>query len=122
MAAGGGSISLRNDAGYLFDAIHAQAGLDAVNIDDQDPGAVGLFGALHAEARAHVDDRKHDTAQIGDAVHVGRRARDFRHLGKANDFLHRHDVEAELFVLQQEGDELAFFLQAGGWSVECLFP
>ena len=86
-------------AGHLFDAIHAQAGLDAVDIDHQYPGAVGLFGPLHAETGAHVDDRQHDTTQIGDTVHVVRRARDFRHLGKANDFLYRHDVEAELFVL-----------------------
>ena len=86
-------------ASHLFDAIHAQAGLDAVDIDDQNAGAVGLFGALHAETGAHIDDRQDDATQIGDAVHVGRSARDFRHLGKANDFLYRHDVEAELFVL-----------------------
>ena len=102
-------------ASHLLDAIHAQTGLDAVDVDDQYPGAVGLFGPLHAETGAHVDDWQDDTTQIGDAVHVGRRAGDFRHLGKANDFLYRHDVEAELFVLQQERDKLAFVLQAGGW-------
>ncbi|MGD0773295.1 MAG: hypothetical protein ABSC05_10790 [Candidatus Solibacter sp.] len=104
-----------HDASHLFDAVDAQAGLDAVDIDDQYAGAVGLLGALHAETGAHVDDGKDDAAQIGDAVHVGRRAGNFRHLGKANDFLYRHDVEAELFVLQQERDQLAFVLQAGGW-------
>jgi hypothetical protein len=105
---------------HLFDAVHAQAGLDAVDIDDQYAGAVGLFGPLHAEAGAHVDDRQDDAAQIGDAVHVGWRAGDFRHLGKANDFLYRHDVEAKLFVFQQERDELAFVLQPAD-AVECLF-
>ncbi len=84
-----------HDAGHLFDPVHAQTGLDAVDIDDQHPGAVGLLGPLHAETGAHVDDWQDHPTQIGDAVHVGRRAGDFRHLGQANDFLYRHDVEAE---------------------------
>ena len=103
------------DAGYLLDTVHAQTGFDAVDIDHQHAGAVGLLGPFHAETGAHVDDRQNDAAQIGDAVHVGRRAGYFRHLGKANDLLDRHDVEAKFLVLQQERDQLAFVLHAGGW-------
>src|ERR1035441_3933132 len=86
-------------ARHLFDAIHAQAGLHAIDIDHQYAGAVGFLRPLHAEAGAHVDDRQDDATQVGDAVHVVWRTWDFRHLGKANDFLDRHNVEAELFVL-----------------------
>jgi hypothetical protein len=73
---------------HLFDAVHTQAGLDTIDIDDQDAGAVGLFRSLHAKASTHVDDRKDNSTQIGYAIDVSWRARNFRHLGKANDFLY----------------------------------
>ena len=111
---GGGKFHFASQyACHLFYAIHTQARLDAIDIDDKDAGPIGLFRALHAEACAHIDDWEDDAAQIGDTIDVRWRARDFRQLRKANDFLHRHDVKAELFVLQQKGDELAFFFQVG---------
>ena len=94
MAGGGGSTSLRSTR------VHAEPRLDTVNVDDEDPGTIRLFSAFHAEARTHVDDRKHHTPKVGDPFHVGGRPRYFGHLGQANDLLHRHNVEAELFVLQ----------------------
>ena len=88
------------DSGHLAHTIHQQTGSLPLDINHQHAAAVGVLFTLHSESGSDIEDRQYRSTQTRDAFDIVGSVRQLGHLRQTDDFLHRHDVEAELFILE----------------------
>ena len=117
---GGHVVDLRDRVDHDANGLFTDRRVDAHD-DDHRRAVEGL--RFETEARAQVDDRHDDAAQVHDTEDVRRRVGHARHAVPALDLLHAQDFDAVLDSRAHEGHVLGTArgvrLRGGGFSNGC---